>query len=338
MSVLNEISLSIREIVYEQEALLRDLPEELVSSRFNVQDRNIKMLLGHMVDSASNNQQRMVRLQYAPRCGWSMPDANVGMLVFPDYTQDNDLWIFLQDYRSYPMEELLQLWKCTNLHIAHLIEAIDQTKLDNYWIDYQGNKCTLRNMVSGYLDHLRLHVGQIRDLLEHMNTTRLDFRRWRLDDARRLYELAKDPELGPRAGWAPHTGVKASADALRDFLMNDCTWAVVLKDTGQVIGAIGYHPYGQSVIPIGEDDIEVGYWIGREYWNQGYCTEALNELLRYCRTVIKPNAIWGDHFIDNPASGRVMEKCGFSDIGELCQSSKLYKSEGRPLRILRYIR
>ena len=338
MSVLNEISLAIREIVDQQMRLLKDLPEEVVSGRFNVQDRNIKMLLGHMVDSASNNQQRMVRLQYAPRCGWSMPDANVGMLVFPDYTQDNDLWIFLQDYRSYPMEELLQLWKCTNLHIAHLIEAIDQTKLDNYWIDYQGNKCTLRNMVTGYLDHLRLHVGQIRELLEHMSTPRLEFRRWRLDDAELLYELAKDPELGLRAGWPPHSSVKASADALRDFLINEYTWAVILKETGKVIGAIGYHPYGQNVIPIGENDIEVGYWIGREYWNQGYCTEALNELLRYCRTVIKPNAIWGDHFIDNPASGRVMEKCGFSDIGELCQSSKLYNSEGRPLRILRYIR
>lgn len=81
MSVLNEISLAIREIVDQQMRLLKDLPEEVVSGRFNVQDRNIKMLLGHMVDSASNNQQRMVRLQYAPRCGWSMPDANVGMLV-----------------------------------------------------------------------------------------------------------------------------------------------------------------------------------------------------------------------------------------------------------------
>ena len=63
MSGLNEISLAIREIVDQQMRLLKDLPEEVVSSRFNVQDRNIKMLLGQMVDSASNNQQRMVMLQ-----------------------------------------------------------------------------------------------------------------------------------------------------------------------------------------------------------------------------------------------------------------------------------
>ena len=88
-----QITNGIREIVTKAEPVLLSLPDEIVSGRYNNQDRNIKMLLGHLVDSASNNQQRMVRLQYAPRCGWSMPDANVGMLVFPDYTQDNDLWI-----------------------------------------------------------------------------------------------------------------------------------------------------------------------------------------------------------------------------------------------------
>ena len=118
-----------------------------------------------MVDSASNNQQRMVRLQYAPRCGWSMPDADVGMLVFPDYTQDNDLWIQLQDYRSYDLHQLVQLWKYTNLHVAHLIRSVDQTKLDNYWIDYQANKCTLAQMIEGYLSHLELHLGQIHELM-----------------------------------------------------------------------------------------------------------------------------------------------------------------------------
>ena len=127
------------------------------------------MLLGHMVDSACNNQQRMVRLQYAPRCGWSMPDANVGMLVFPDYTQDNDLWIALQDYRSYPLGQLVQLWKYANLHIAHIIDALDLSKIDNYWIDYQGNKVTLGNMVTGYLDHLRLHMADIGGLCSATN-------------------------------------------------------------------------------------------------------------------------------------------------------------------------
>ena len=57
----------IERIVEQEVPVLESLTEEVVDKRFNGQKRNIKMLLGHMVDSASNNQQRMVRLQYAPR-------------------------------------------------------------------------------------------------------------------------------------------------------------------------------------------------------------------------------------------------------------------------------
>lgn len=163
---LKAIADEVRQIVEKEEKILSALPEDVVSGHFNKQNRNIKMLLGHMIDSEGNNQQRLVRLQYAPRCGWSMPDANVGMLVFPDYTQDNDLWIELQNYRSYPWEELLMMWKYANLHIARVIEAIDESKLDNYWTDYQGNKCTLSRMAAVYAEHLRLHVAQIHSLME----------------------------------------------------------------------------------------------------------------------------------------------------------------------------
>ena len=155
----------ILEVVEREEPVLLGLDEEVISTRFNNQKRSIKMLVGHLVDSANNNQQRMVRLQYAPRCGWSMPDANVGMLVFPDYTQDNDLWIALQDYQHYDWKALVELWKCVNLHIVHIIQSVDQSKLGNYWLDYQGNRCTLDGMIRGYLDHLNLHIGQIHELM-----------------------------------------------------------------------------------------------------------------------------------------------------------------------------
>lgn len=166
MKELNDFADEIISVVENEESVLCSLQEDVISGRYNVQKRNIKMLLGHLVDSACNNQQRIVRLQYAPRCGWSMPDADVGMLVFPDYTQDNDLWISLQDYSHYDWKQLVQLWKYTNLHIAYIIRHIDVSKLDNYWIDYQGNKCTLGQMARGYAEHLRLHIGQIHALIE----------------------------------------------------------------------------------------------------------------------------------------------------------------------------
>lgn len=161
-----EVADEIISLVEQEEKILYTLKEDVINERYNIQNRNIKMLLGHLVDSASNNHQRIVRLQYAPRCGWSMPDANVGMLVFPDYTQDNDLWISLQDYGHYDWMQLIQLWKYANLHIAHIIRNIDASKLDNYWIDYQGNRCTLAQMAQGYVEHLNLHIGQIHGLIK----------------------------------------------------------------------------------------------------------------------------------------------------------------------------
>ncbi|MEE0994683.1 MAG: GNAT family N-acetyltransferase [Prevotella sp.] len=50
----------------------------------------------------------------------------------------------------------------------------------------------------------------------------------------------------------------------------------MLKETGEAIGCIGYYTHEASNIPIGENDCEVGYWVGKPYWNRGICTEALS--------------------------------------------------------------
>ena len=108
----------------------------------------------------------MVRLQYAPRCGHSMPNTEMGMLVFPDYTQDNDLWIALQDYQHEDWQQIVMLLKLYNQHICHVIRSVDETKLDNYWIDYEGCRVSLDAMIRGYVNHLNLHFGHIHDLLK----------------------------------------------------------------------------------------------------------------------------------------------------------------------------
>lgn len=140
-------------IVNRETPLFLDLSLEVITEKRNNQNRNIKQLVGHMIDSACNNQQRMVRLQYNKS------------LVFPDYTQDNDLWIALQDYEHADWYDLVHLWKFYNLHIVRVIKAIDLTALCNYWHDYEGNKVTLRDMIEGYLSHLNLHVNEIHELI-----------------------------------------------------------------------------------------------------------------------------------------------------------------------------
>jgi len=139
-------------VIQSEELFLNSLTEEEITSERNIQNRNIKQILGHLIDSASNNHQRMVRLQYNKE------------LSFPDYRQDNDLWISIQNYEKADWKSLIQLWKFYNLHIAHVISSVDITKLENFWLDFEGTKVTLKNMIEGYLDHLHLHIREIHEL------------------------------------------------------------------------------------------------------------------------------------------------------------------------------
>ncbi len=112
-------------------------------------------------------------------------------------------------------------------------------------------------------------------------------------------------------------------------------WAMVLKATGEPIGCMGYFVHGESNINIGVNDAEVGYWVARPYWNQGLCTETLRMLIDYCFNVKGFQTLWADFFPENPASGRVMAKCGFSDTGKINCCSQLQIGSDRPVRIMR---
>ena len=170
-----------------------------------------------------------------------------------------------------------------------------------------------------------------------METERLILRPWRESDAEALFKYASDPDVGPRAGWPPHKSVEESLEVIRTFFNNDHTWALELKETGEPIGCIGYYTYGESNIKIGENDAELGYWIAKPYWNKGLCTEALRVMIDYCLNVKGFKVLWSDFFVDNPASGRVMEKCGFRDTGEINWCSHLYHAKDRPVKVMRLL-
>ena len=166
-------------------------------------------------------------------------------------------------------------------------------------------------------------------------TERLLLRRWKLSDADALYKYACDPEVGPHAGWPPHKNVEESKMIIRELFTKDYTWAVILKETNEPLGCMGYYPFGKNNIEIGENDAEVGYWIGKPHWNNGYCTEALQAMIHYCYEKKHFQTLWADFFVDNPASGRVMEKCGFTDTGKENYYSNLYHGEDRPVHIMK---
>ena len=86
-------------------------------------------------------------------------------------------------------------------------------------------------------------------------TERLILRPWEDEDAESLYEYAKDPEVGPIAGWPPHTSVEYSGQIIRDVLSADETYAVCLREDNRAIGSIGLISPMQSHTEIGADEL-----------------------------------------------------------------------------------
>lgn len=168
-----------------------------------------------------------------------------------------------------------------------------------------------------------------------METDRILLRHWQESDADVLYEYAKEPELGERAGWPPHKSREESLEIIRTVFDNPTTWAIVLKETGKVVGAMGYGPSCDCSLPSREGEPTVGYWIGKPFWGKGICTEALRLMIRHIRATTDIKSLVSGHFTDNPASGRVMEKCGFIPTGETAFDDSLYGGENRPVRVLR---
>ena len=137
---------------------------------------------------------------------------------------------------------------------------------------------------------------------------RLILRPWLEDDAEELYKYASDPDVGPAAGWSPHTSVDNSRDIISTVLSASETYAVCLKYSGKPIGSIGLH---RNDLATDEDEYELGYWIGKPFWGKGLIPEASREILRYAFETLKMNRIWCGYYDGNEKSRRVQEKLGF---------------------------
>ena len=139
-------------------------------------------------------------------------------------------------------------------------------------------------------------------------TKRLILRPWCEDDAEDLYKYASDPEVGPPAGWPPHTSVENSREIIRNVLSAPETYAVCLKEDGKAIGSIGLH---RNDLAENDDEYELGYWIGKPFWGQGLIPEAAREVLRYAFEELGMNRIWCGYYDGNVKSRRVQDKLGF---------------------------
>lgn len=144
-----------------------------------------------------------------------------------------------------------------------------------------------------------------------METERLILRPWREDDAENLFAFAKNPAVGPIAGWPPHTSVENSREIIRNVLAVNETYAVCLKTDNKAIGSIGLMIGTQSNLDLPETEGEIGYWIGVPFWGMGLIPEATKELIRHAFVDLNLETLWCGYFEGNAKSKRVQEKCGF---------------------------
>jgi len=135
---------------------LTELPPALIAEKQNRQQRSIRQIVGHMVDSATNNTHRIIHMQYQ--------DSPVN---YPDYANlgNNDRWIAIQNYQDEDWALLVSLWAASNRHIVHVIGQVDHSHLGKIWISATSEEVNLEEMILDYPRHFKLHLGEIDDLI-----------------------------------------------------------------------------------------------------------------------------------------------------------------------------
>ena len=157
-------------------------------------------------------------------------------------------------------------------------------------------------------------IEAVYDTVPCFITERLILRPWCLDDVEDLHKYATEPDIGLSAGWRPHKNMEESLEVIENVFMKPGVYAIVYKETNEVIGSIGLHAGDKSNRGLGSDELqaEVGYWIAKPYWGRGLVPEAARPLIEFGFLELELNQIWIAYFDGNNKSKRVAEKLGFT--------------------------
>ena len=164
-----------------------------------------------------------------------------------------------------------------------------------------------------------------------IETERLILRYWELEDADDLYEYAKDPDIGPSAGWPAHKNLEESKNTIKNILCSPLCYAICLKENNKPIGSIELKL--ATNVTNGDDECEIGYWIGKPFWGNGYVTEAAKTLIQHAFEDLAMNTIWCCYRDGNEKSKRVQQKCGF----EHHSTDKSYRIKALNETVVRHI-
>ena len=144
-----------------------------------------------------------------------------------------------------------------------------------------------------------------------INTKRLILRKWNAEDAESLFEYAKDPDVGPIAGWPPHKNVEESLDVIKNVFNGAECYCICEKGSNKAIGAIELKLNGHTDMTEKDDECELGYWLGKPFWGRGYMPEAAQALIERGFEKLQMTRFWCGYYDGNTKSKRVQEKLGF---------------------------
>ena len=164
--------------------------------------------------------------------------------------------------------------------------------------------------------------------MKTIETERLILREWRLEDLDDFHESAKDPNVGPMAGWEPHPSKKESLRVLNSYIADDGRWAIVLKENGKAIGSIRIYPdENRGSFSERNGAKLISYFLSFDYWNNGYMTEAVKRVIKYAFDELNVELLTVFHTTQNVRTRRVIEKCGFQYETTIEQGCKNYDGQ-----------
>ncbi len=150
--------------------------------------------------------------------------------------------------------------------------------------------------------------------MKTLETKRLIIRQFEVADADDVYEYAKNPKVGPNAGWSPHKNKEESLSIVQMFIKANDVWAVVHKGDKKVIGSIGLHSASKRN---NEKARMLGFVLSEDYWGQGIMSEAIEQVLRFAFNELDLDIVSTYHFPHNTRSKAVINGLGFTFEGTL---------------------
>lgn len=158
-------------------------------------------------------------------------------------------------------------------------------------------------------------------------TDHLMLRPIQLSDAIDMFEYASNPEVLKFVTFPRHTSVQHTMQVIEQLFLTrpdkgvPQAYAIVLKSIGKMIGTVDIHTVKRY------ETVEIGYILNPMYWGKGYMTEAVKKMLEVTFDYIGVRRIEVQHDVENYASQRVIEKCGFVREGHLRKAIPSYRGD-----------